>query len=98
MSFRIIDNNEGGYRAVLISDPSIYRDADTYGLAEAYGQEMVQNQIITARNAVYEKIDEERILADANALLARRKPGRPRKVAVIEDEPETAPVDQDHAA
>lgn len=94
MTFKVIDNGEGGYRAVLLADPSIFRDADTFGLAEAYGLELVQDQIIKARNAVYDQIDEDRLLEQANALLARKR-GRPRKVAIV-DEP--APVDEDAAS
>lgn len=103
MSFKIVDNGEGGYRAVLIADPSIFRDADTFGLAEAYGQELVQDQIIKARNVIYEQIDEDRLVEQANALLAKKR-GRPRKIAIVDETPEVepapprlegAPVDED---
>lgn len=92
MTFKVIDNGDGGYRAVLIADPSIFRDADTFGLAEAYGQELVQDQIIKARNAIYDQIDEDRLLEQANSLMAKRR-GRPRKVVIVDETPEVEPAE-----
>lgn len=97
----ITDDGNGEYLVRLRHDPNVVRKAMTYGMAEAYGHEMVQDMQNAARAAIYEKIDDERALEEASALL-KRKPGRPRKVVIVEEDEapapariEGAPVDED---